>query len=220
MDCNSMSVKSQTPAKSASDALHNDFRALVGGGWDAVDPAVRARMDRLLTAGGATTFIGTACVKRSATGWLYAQICRAFGAPLVWKAGERVKTTVSVAPTANGLRCWHRHYVFEDGTEQLVQTTKLVDPRLGILDAVGAQGERRLATRMKIWTEGKSLHFESTSYVFRFGRFFLRVPALLTPGVLHAEHRDLGDGTFLYTLHFDHPLWGRTFSQDGIFQML
>ena len=202
-----------------NSTLHNDFRALVIGGWDAVDPAVRDRMDRLLTADGDTIFVGHGCVRRSNVGWFYAQFCRAVGAPLVLKQGEDVETTVRVAPTKDGLRCWHRTFRFEDGSEQLVQTSKVIDPKLGLLDAVGPQGERRLATCLRVWTEGKSLHFASQAYFFRFRWFNLPVPSFLTPGRLIAEHRDLGDGSFVYILKFTHPIWGDTCYHEDIFRM-
>lgn len=208
------------PAAPQGSGLHNDFRANVKGGWAAVDPAVRDRMDTLLTSSAGATFAGEGPVRRSFVGLLFAHFCRAFGAPLVWNQGENVKVVVKVLPTANGLRCWHRTFTFDDGSEQLVQTTKVVDPKLGVLDAVGPQGERRLAMRMQVWTEDKSLHFKSSGYVFRFKRFNIKVPTFLTPGTLHAEHRDLGDGTFLYTLRFKHPLWGTTFEQEGVFRLV
>lgn len=200
--------------------LHNDFRAQVEGGWENVHPAVRARMDRLLGSPTPTTFEGTGCVRRSRVGWCFAQLSRMLGSPLVFGQGEKVTTTVEVAPTDNGLRCWHRHFAFEDGSTQLVQTTKVVDPRLGLLDAVGKEGEKLLATRMRVWTEGRSLHFMSTGYLLRFRFRALRLPSLLTPGTLYAEHRDEGDGWFRYILRFHHPLWGETFYQDGMFRMV
>ncbi len=201
-------------------SLHNDFRSHVEGGWENVCPAVRTRMDKLLTSTEATTFEGTGCVRRSKIGWVYAHLCRAFGAPLVWKTGENVNITVRVAPTNNRLRCWHRLFRFPDGSEQLVQTSKLVDPKLGILDAVGAQGEKTLAMRMRVWTEGKSLHFACTGYILRFRWFNLSIPTILTPGTLYAQHCDEGNGYFRYILKFTHPLWGETFYQDGLFRML
>jgi hypothetical protein len=204
----------------SQSSLHNDFRAAVGGGWEAVNPAVRARMDRLLSSPEPTIFEGVGVVRRSRIGWAYAHLCRLVGGPLVWKSGDRVKTTVSVTPTANGLRCWHRTFVFEDGSSQLVQTTKVVDPKRGLLDAVGPQGERRLAMRMTVWTERNSLHFTSMGYILRFAGFAVPVPVWLTPGQLYAEHRNLGDGTFLYILKFTHPLWGETFYQEGRFREL
>lgn len=149
-------------------APHNDFRSHVKGGWENVYPPVRARMDKLLTSPIPTTFEGTGCVRRSAMGWIFAQLARFLGAPLVWKRGEDVRTVVRVVPTKGGLRCWHRLFIFPDGSEQLVKTTKVVDPRLGFLDVVGADGERALATQMKVRAHGKSLHFRSTVYLLRF----------------------------------------------------
>ena len=200
--------------------LHNDFRSNVAGGWENVHPAVRARMDKLLTAPTPTVFEGKGCVRRSTLGWAFAHLARLLGAPLVWKQGEDVRTVVRVAPTKNGLRCWHRLFIFSDGSEQLVQTTKVVDPKLGFLDVVGAEGERALATQMKVWTEGKSLHFCSTVYLLRFRYITVRIPSIFTPGTLSAEHRDEGHRWFRYILRFDHPLWGETFYQDGLFRMV
>ena len=109
-----------------SSKLHNDFRAAVQGGWDQVHPSVRARMDDVLTAPQGTLFEGEGYVRRSAVGWLYAQAARLFGAPLVWRQGERVKITFRVAPTLNDLRCWHRTYTFQDGARRRVETTKML----------------------------------------------------------------------------------------------
>ena len=201
-------------------ALHNDFRSHVEGGWQTVHPVIRARMDRLLTSPFETAFHGIGCVRRSRIGWLFAHLSRLLGSPLVRNQGETVSTTVRVAPTANGLRCWHRQFTFADGSRQLVQTTKVVAPDLGMLDAVGAEGEKMLATKMRVWAEGSSLFFESTGYMMRLPGITLSIPSILTPGTLHAEHRDEGNGMFRYILAFRHPLWGETFYQDGLFEMV
>ncbi|MDA7946249.1 MAG: DUF4166 domain-containing protein [Hyphomicrobiaceae bacterium] len=203
-----------------SGGLHNDFRSVVEGRWQDVYPDVRARMDRLLTSPADTVFEGTGCVRRSRTGWVFAQLSRLFGGPLVRAQGEQVKVRVRVAPTANGLRCWHREFIFADGTRQMVQTTKIVDPKLGMLDAVGTEGEKLLAMKMRVWSQGKSLFFESDAYILRFRFLAIRIPAILTPGRLFAEHRDEGNGVFRYILAFRHPLWGETFYQDGLFRQV
>lgn len=196
-----------------------DFRSQVRGGWINVHPSVRERMDRLLTSSTPVIFQGEGCVRRSKIGWVFAHLARLLGSPLVWRSGENVKTIVKVAPTRDGPRCWHRLFKFQDGCEQLVQTSKAMDGNLGFIDVVGADGDKRLATKMNVWTEGKSLFFESSTYVLRFRHFNIKLPAILTPGKLHAEHRDLGEGNFRYILTFTHPLWGKTFYQDGIFRM-
>ena len=206
----------------APDCLseRRDFRSEVAGGWENVYPPVRERMDELLTSQTPTTFKGTGCVRRSILGWLFAQFCRPLGSPLVWKQGEDVTTVVRVAPTRNGKRCWHRLFIFPDESRHLVETAKVVDTKLGFLDVVGRDGEGALATRMHVWAEGRSLHFASTAYLLRFRWFNIRIPLVLTPGNLIAEHRDVGGGWFRYILRFDHPVFGQTFYQDGLFRML
>ena len=204
----------------ASAVHHNDFRSHVKEGWENVHPAIRARMDKLLTSKKAVTFKGYGCVKRSKMGWVFAHLAKILGSPLVWKEGKNVKITVQVAPTKNGLRCWHRLFQFEDGWEQLVQTTKVVDSKFGFLDAVGANGEKALATKMNVWAEGNSLYFTSTTYLLRFKFCTIHVPSIFTPGTLFAEHRDEGNGNFRYIFKFTHPLWGETFYQDGIFRLV
>ncbi len=197
--------------QTSEDFVSSDFRSHVEGGWSTVHPAIRDRMDRMLESPHATVFRGTGCVKRSRIGLFFAVVSRIFGSPLVAKQGEQVTTTVRVAPTENGFRCWHRHFVFPDGGQKLVQTTKMISPTFGMMDVVGARGESLLGTRMRIWSEGKSLCFQSTGYVLRFRSFTVRIPSILTPGVLYAEHRDQGNGSFRYMLSFRHPLWGETF---------
>jgi hypothetical protein len=208
--------------KAGSEKLsfsYNDFRSQVGGGWDNVYPPIRARMDKLLTSSTSVVFEGMGSVRCSKIGGVFAQLAKFLGSPLVLKQGENVKTTVRVAPTANGLRCWHRLFIYPDGYEQLVQTSKVMDSKLGFIDAVGAEGEKRLATKMNVWTKGKSLYFSSSVYILRFKYLNITIPSILTPGTLFAEHRDLGDDLFRYILKFDHPLWGETFYQDGVFRM-
>lgn len=212
--------KTRQSTQYETNFLHNDFRLLVEGGWQNVHPVVRARMDRLLTSPIPTVFEGKSCVRRSTIGYLFAHLSRLLGGPLVRKQGENVTTTVSVEPTANGLRCWNRQFKFANGTSQLVQTTKLVTQDQGLMDAVGSQGEKMLRTKMRVWVEGKSLCFESTGYFLHLLSFNISVPSVLTPGKLFAEHRDMGDGTFRYIMAFKHPIWGQTFYQDGIFKMV
>ena len=43
------------------------------------------------------------------------------------------------------------------------------------------------------------------------------VPRLLSPGVTHVEHIDLGHGWFRFTMTVTHPLFGEVFFQTGRF---
>jgi hypothetical protein len=39
----------------------------------------------------------------------------------------------------------------------------------------------------------------------------------MTPGTAEVRHTELGQGRFRFTLSFDHPWFGRTVWQDGVF---
>ena len=67
--------------------------------------------------------------------------------------------------------------------------------------------------------EGGVLHFVSRGYYFDLGLdgFRLWLPDLLSPGVTHVEHIDLGHGWFRFTMTVTHPLFGEMFFQTGRF---
>ena len=62
------------------------------------------------------------------------------------------------------------------------------------------------------------LHFVSLGYYFDLG-FGLKLwlPRLLSPGVTHVEHIDLGHGWFRFTMTVTHALFGEMFFQTGRF---
>ena len=70
---------------------------------------------------------------------------------------------------------------------------------------------------MRVFAEAGSLHFLSTGYFVRLGRWRLPIPALLSPGQTHVIHADRGNGRFSFTMTVRHPLYGETFFQDGWF---
>lgn len=97
--------------QSPENFVSSDFRSHVQGGWNAVHPAVRERMDRMLDSPHATVFRGTGCVKRSRIGWLFAVLSRIFGSPQ--PCGSRQLKTDSAAGTVTlclqmGTRNWCR----------------------------------------------------------------------------------------------------------------
>ena len=70
--------------------------------------------------------------------------------------------------------------------------------------------------------EGGVLHFVSRGYYFDLGFGDLAgsscgCPRLLSPGVTHVEHIDLGHGWFRFTMTVTHPLFGEMFFQTGRF---
>jgi hypothetical protein len=63
-----------------------------------------------------------------------------------------------------------------------------------------------------------SLVFRSRRFFWRMGGVSIALPVWLTPGIAEVRHTDLGNGLFRFTLTFDHPWFGRTVFQDGLFE--
>jgi len=82
-----------------SDPLTSDFRSAVGGaGWQGLAPAVQRRMARLLTEASPVPFEGEITCRRSAVGWVFAQLTWPFGAPLVPRSAGRCHLSVDISP--------------------------------------------------------------------------------------------------------------------------
>jgi hypothetical protein len=107
---------------------------------------------------------------------------------------------------------WDREYRWADGTRHLVRSTKLVDAHGKLIEKLPA----RLCMPLDTFEEGGVLHFVSRGYYFDLG-IRLWLPALLSPGVTHVEHIDLGHGWFRFTMSVTHPLFGEVFFQTGRF---
>ena len=70
---------------------------------------------------------------------------------------------------------------------------------------------------LEVLEEDGVLVFRSVRYFLVLGAWRVNVPAWLSPGTCRVEHRDLGAGTFRFSLSMVHPRWGRTFHQTGVF---
>ena len=70
---------------------------------------------------------------------------------------------------------------------------------------------------LEVSVEDGALVFTSRGYFLLIGNVRIPVPAWLTPGTCRVEHRDVATGQFRFTLDMQHPLWGHTFHQTGVF---
>ena len=129
------------------------------------------------------------------------------------RAEANVAARVLVHPDAHGV-AWNREYLWADGTRHLIRSTKVVNDDGTLIEKLPA----RLCMPLDTYEDGGVLHFVSRGYYFDLG-FGLRLwlPALLSPGVTHVEHIDLGHGWFRFTMTVTHPLLGEVFFQTGRF---
>ncbi len=206
------------PVKPVNDnqkeAKHGDFRPLVGGGgWQALKAGIRERFDDMAAHPRHIRYLGTMEVERSKIGWMFAFICKLFGSPLAPYKGSDVPVAVNVFPVESGGVCWQRVYDFRHKGKVTVQSVKIVDEKRGLLECVG----RGLGMRLRVFEKDGALHFKSAHYFLDILGFHLPIPLLITPGKIHVEQIDEPDGFFRFRLKFDHPWFGRTFFQDGVF---
>jgi hypothetical protein len=197
--------------RQAGDVRHGLSAVLGAAAWNRLPEAVR---ERFADAGAATTYAGSfELVRASRLGLVFAWLGALFGMPVTPRTGTNVASRVHVRPAPHGVT-WDREYQWADGSTHLVRSTKVVDAAGRLIERLPA----RLCMPLDTYVEGAGLHFVSLGYFFDLG-FGLKLwlPRLLSPGVTHVEHVDLGRGWFRFTMTVTHPLFGEMFFQTGRF---
>jgi Domain of unknown function (DUF4166) len=196
----------------AADGVRHGLRDVLGAtAWSRLPEAVR---ERFADTTAVATYAGAyEVVRASALGRVFAWIGILFGTPVAPRAENHVAARVLVRPDARGV-AWDREYLWADGTSSLVCSTKVVTEDGLLIEMLPA----RLCMPLDTYVEGGVLHFVSRGYYFHLGAGFrLWLPALLSPGVTHVEHIDLGHGWFRFTMTVTHPLGGEVYFQTGRF---
>lgn len=207
---------SPRPAAAPTPDDHDaHFRRLLGdAAWVRLNPAIRARFVTPPDAAAPTFYDGAMTeIRRSRVGALLAHLCRLIGTPLAPFAGRHVPVRVKVY--ANGLDdvVWERVYRFPGRRPLTVVSSKRRDDRTGLIECVG----RGFGMALDVAEHGGALHFTSRNYFWQLGTLRVPLPGLLSPGVTHVVHTDLGAGRFRFTMRIQHKLLGETFFQDGVF---
>ncbi|HEY6126069.1 MAG TPA: DUF4166 domain-containing protein, partial [Steroidobacteraceae bacterium] len=187
-------------------------------GTDAWNRLPEAVHERFADTCDAVTYAGAfEIVRASALGRVFAWLGTLVGTPVAPRAEDNVEARVRVRPDGDGV-AWDREYRWSDGTHHVVRSTKVVaDGKL--IEKLPA----RLCMPLDTYEDGGVLHFVSKGYYFDlglgdFGRGLkLWLPGVLSPGVTHVEHVDLGHGWFRFTMTVMHPLFGEIFFQTGRF---
>jgi len=204
------------PARRRDEPRDLDFARLVGApGWARLPVAVRRRFAVYPRVGAAITYRGVMhTVSASRLGLILAQLCRLIGTPLAPWRGADVPTEIVLraAPTVRGIT-WERTYRYADRPAVLVRSTKRIGRDHGLLEVVGGGFGMRLA----VYEHQAALHFRSQRYFWQIGPWQIPLPDLLTPGVAHVVHTDLGAGRFRFAMTFTHALLGVLFEQVGTF---
>ncbi|SEL10829.1 protein of unknown function [Roseateles sp. YR242] len=195
-----------TPSVAAAEPPALDLPILMGAhAWARLPPAVRRRFG---THAAAARYRGHMDLDCSRAGRVLAWLTWPLRGPLVPQRVRDLPVEVGVAPDGHGgvawTRCIGRH---------TVSSVKQAHPVNGVLERTTGG----LAMALDVFEDQGALVFQSRHYLWCVGRFHLRLPDWMSPGVCRAEHRDLGAGRFRFTLTMTHARWGQTFQQTGVF---
>jgi Domain of unknown function (DUF4166) len=192
------------------------FRQLLGReGWASLPEAVRRRFGKRLGAGQSANYAGEVLTCRmNASGWLLAQLCRVIGAPLPLERDGGVAAVVSVTEHgASGGQVWTRVYARRRGFPQVIHSAKRFAGPTGLEEYLG--GGIGIALTVSALDSG--IRFASDHYFLQLGRWRLRWPRWIAPGLLTIDHVDCGEGAFTFTLALNHPLLGEVMHQHSRF---
>ena len=213
-----------------------DLPALAGpAAWARLPADVQRRFG---AAHADVTYQGHMDMRCSAIGHVYAALARLWGGPLTHLNTTALPTTVRVSGNGCGGVVWERRFhtpstgaaaadvasgagavgdadanANANANDRTVRSTKELGADGGLLERT----DGGLSMSLDVFEENGALVFRSRSFWWVLGRMRLAVPALLTPGTCTVAHTDLGGGQFRFTLSMQHPWWGETFHQSGVF---
>ena len=208
----------QLPARAPDpDASVHDFRfrALLGAKWDALPPEVQRRFAKRLTGAGFALYRGLVVrMDMPLLGWLLAQACRLFGAPLPLCRRTGCAALVAVSEDhSSGGQCWTRIYSRPGGFPQVIHSTKRFCGPTGLEEYLG----RGLGMALTVEALEDGIAFISDHYFFQAAGMRIRLPRLLAPGVTRVTHRQIAGSSFLFGLELDHPWFGSLVNQQILF---
>jgi hypothetical protein len=211
-----VSAGESTAMASSSAPGAIDFERLVArDGWWRLAPDIRRRFSEKPKPDAPMRYIGVMQrVRRSKSGWLFAQCCRLIGTPFAPHRGVDVPVAITLHSDVSGGVIWERQYRYPNRRPVVVSSIKRVDADGSLLECVGFG----LGMRLAVFEANHALHFLSVRYFWRIGRRQIQLPHFLTPGTAHVIHQDLGRGRFRFTMTIHHRLFGTLFQQDGVFQ--
>ena len=188
-----------------SDAI---ARALGARRWLSLSEDVRRRF----TTHAAVVYRGATHTRLSPMGRLFAWCLALLGAPLPPLTGD-AEAIVEVSPVRDGIS-WARLYRGPFGITFAVRSIKRLAEDGRLLECCGGGWTMLL----DLAVENGVLIFRSRQFFWRLGPLSIPFALVLTPGQAEIRHEDLGGGKFRFSLTFDHPWFGRTIEQTGIFE--
>jgi hypothetical protein len=215
MSASVIQLPERRPLRKEADLHDARFRALLKRHeWKQLPPEVQARFSKRL--GGAQTSLYRGLVVEmhmSPLGWMLAQVCRLFGAPLPLSGKAGGAAVVSVSEDGRGGQCWTRIYARERGFPQVINSAKRFAGPTGLEEYLGRG--LGMALRLEVLSDG--LAFVSDHYFLQIGGRRLHLPRWITPGTARITHRQVAGTSFLFELIVAHSWAGKLLHQQVLF---
>jgi hypothetical protein len=208
-----------SPTSPASTKLLDDHRfhaLLPDEEWGRLPLAIWRRFSKCLAVGETIVYVGEIEQSHfSPAGWWLAHAVRLIGGPLPTGREAGVPMIVTVTEdAASGGQTWTRICARTSGFPQVIHSCKRFAGPTGLEEYIGFG----ISMALRIKVEDEAMCFHSAGYSFRLGRLRFSLPEWLTPGDLIVTHRDLGAGSFRFTLDLVHPRFGKLIYQSAVFR--
>jgi hypothetical protein len=183
--------------------------------WMQLPTDVRRRFSKNLATGAAIYTGHVSLCRISSAGWLLAQALRVIGAPLPLCNTTGMPTVVSVTEEGeSGGQNWTRIYGRPSGFPQVIHSTKRFSGPTGLEEYIGTG----IHMALTLSVANGALMFMSAGYYVEGGRWSIQLPRWLEPGQTIVSHREIAEGTFLFTLDLVHPWFGTLVHQEAIYR--
>ena len=202
-----------------TDSLLRDLRfhrLLSDNDWMHLPPAVRQRFSKRIACGATAIYVGEVVkTSFSRVGWLLAQAARLIGGPLPISRDVDVPSIVTVTEDiATGGQTWTRICTRRRTFPQVIHSSRRFSGPTGLEEFIGCG----IVIALNVLVHNQSLLFRSAGYFLQIGKFRVRLPDWMTPGLLTVTHTDLGTGRFLSRLELRHARLGLLVDQSAIFR--
>jgi hypothetical protein len=192
------------------------FRTLVGErAWGELPDAVRRRFSKCLGPNEALVYQGLVTATRlSVAGRVLSLLSRAIGSPLPLTNGATGPAVVIVTEDAGlGGQSWLRIYARPGRFPQAIHSAKRFSGPTGLEEYVGCG----IGMALRVSVEEGALAFRSAGYFVQIAGWRLPIPLPLQPGQMQIVHRDLGAGSFEFSLSLTHGVFGQLVHQAAVF---
>jgi hypothetical protein len=193
------------------------IKQALGSAWDELAPVIRRHYD--ISPGSDERVLMTGTMTRidhSLIAKLFLLPGRVFGALIPYR-GSDIPATVENRTRADDPRgmSWHRRFEFPGHPGTVFRSYMVHAGGDEIIEYV----RFGLGIRMKMSVEQGSLIYSSTGYQWDIGRWSLRFPTWLILGAGRIRETGLSDSAFEMDFEMRHPLFGKTFSYAGRFEL-